>query len=261
LHCKPNGDPFYVGKGIVGRGKRSHDFKYSRSAFYKNTVNKIGLDNIEVMVFPCESEQIAFYTEIKWIKVLRDAGYKLVNLTDGGDGVSGMKHSIETRLKLSKPRSEASRAKMIGNKNAAGNKNMLGHKASAETLEKMSIRMMGNKCSLGHIQTEEHKNNISISLKGKIKSQETRDKLSIALKGNKNCLGRVNGVEFGLKISKALIGKKLSVAHCESMSKARKGFIMPQSTKDKIAISVRKTCAMRRHSKSSVKMKGANDDN
>lgn len=56
LHCKPNGDPFYVGKGCdTGSGRRSHAFG-QRTKHHKNVVAKYGRDNIKVFVFPCESE-------------------------------------------------------------------------------------------------------------------------------------------------------------------------------------------------------------
>lgn len=126
LHFTPNGDPFYVGKGS---GLRSHDLN-GRNKYHKRIVKKYG---IEILVFQRDSEQDAFNTEITWIKVLRDAGYKLCNCTDGGEGVSGYEHSIETKKLLSD----------IG----MGKQNHLGFKNSEESKAKMSRDRKGRKSS------------------------------------------------------------------------------------------------------------------
>jgi hypothetical protein len=94
LHCKPNGDPFYVGKGTLAR---SHNLA-KRSDHHKRIVAKYG---IEIIVFQRESEHDALNDEIKWIKILREAGYLLCNITSGGEGHSGHSPSEETRRKIS----------------------------------------------------------------------------------------------------------------------------------------------------------------
>lgn len=159
LHCKPDGTPFYVGKGadryVVGHGtdRRSHS-KKNRSEYHKNTTAKYGWENILVYVFPCDSEAQALTDEIQQIAQLQRAGYALCNLTDGGEGCSGLVHTFETRRKLS--------ITSAGNRNAAypcpsdraakisatltgrlGNKNWLGHKHSEETRAKMSAARVG----------------------------------------------------------------------------------------------------------------------
>jgi hypothetical protein len=97
LHCKPNGGPFYVGKG---HGRRSHMLT-QRSQYHKRMIKKYG---VEIFVFPCESEEQAFADEIQQIAQLRAEGYKLVNRTDGGDGTSGYRHTDEAKDKVSKAR-------------------------------------------------------------------------------------------------------------------------------------------------------------
>jgi len=178
LHCKPDGTPFYVGKGT---GCRAHDFGH-RSEYHRNIVSKHGHQNIGVFIFPCESEQQAIADEIQQIAQLRAEGYALCNLTDGGDGISGLRHSeqtkkkmslaalgkmhsLETRLKISTAKrnpTDTARAnisaakigrkrppfsaihrermalKALGNQRGVGNKSTLGQKASAETRAKMS---------------------------------------------------------------------------------------------------------------------------
>lgn len=85
-HARPDGRVFYVGKGC---GNRAYAFSENRNNHYRNVVNKHGADNILVGKIPCSSEEIALELEKGLIKCFRKMGVDLVNLTDGGDGVSG----------------------------------------------------------------------------------------------------------------------------------------------------------------------------
>ena len=99
LHFKPNGELFYIGKGSGRRARRL--IVSNRSKYHSAIVNKYGKENIECLIFSRDSEQDAFETEKAWIKVAREAGIKLCNHTDGGEGASGNKPSIESRIKMS----------------------------------------------------------------------------------------------------------------------------------------------------------------
>ena len=90
LHCKPNGDPFYVGKGRRNRARQFFDSR--RSKFHMNIVRKYGVENVGVFIFPCESEEQAFADEIQQIAQLRAEGFELANFTNGGEGHSGKGH-------------------------------------------------------------------------------------------------------------------------------------------------------------------------
>jgi len=112
--------------------------------------------------------------EKKWIKNFRDAGYDLVNATDGGEGAEGYKHSAETLAKMSAVHGNISaetRAKM-----SAANK---GRKCSPETRDKLSAAHKGRKHSL------ETCARISAVQKGRKQSAETCAKRNAALKGRK----------------------------------------------------------------------------
>ncbi|WP_433886868.1 hypothetical protein [Pseudomonas vranovensis] len=92
--------PFYVGKGI----KRRYAFHYYEAATTakyapsKNmrkihTINKVGRDKVLIQIIPCHSSEYANDLEIKliahWGRSSNNSGC-LTNLTDGGEGVSGL---------------------------------------------------------------------------------------------------------------------------------------------------------------------------
>ena len=102
--------------------------------------------------------------EIKFIKTLKDKGYDLTNMTDGGEGSLGIKASNETKAKMSASRK--------------------GRIVSEETRLKIS------KANSGKKKTEEAKEKLSNAIKGKPGpnagkkfSQEWRKNLSEAHKG------------------------------------------------------------------------------
>lgn len=177
LHCKPSGDIFYVGKG---HGIRAYKFT-KRSQHHKNIVAKYGKENIQIFIFPCDSEEQAFADEIQQIAQLRRDGCELCNLTDGGEGTSGMKHSIETRAKISASETGKKISDEVRAKISAANKN-----PSAETRAKISAAMTGKKNSLGHKPSDETRAKTSASLNGHKVSADARAKMSAAKMGNKN---------------------------------------------------------------------------
>jgi hypothetical protein len=160
LHCKPDGTPFYVGKGCKSKQPRSHNFN-NRTKFHKNIVEKYGKSNIQVFVFYCDSEKQAFNDEKQQILQFRNEGFKLVNLTDGGEGTCGLKPSKEKSLKV--------RQKLFGKKRPPE----IGKKISKTKIERKWT------------PTEETRKNMSLA--GKLRASkgiplDTRIKLSIAAK-------------------------------------------------------------------------------
>ncbi len=97
-HSKPDGSVFYVGKGS---GNRCNS-QANRNNHHRNITKKYGLGNIEVSIVANNlSEPDAFALEIALILNLTEAGFKLANLTAGGEGPTGLKHTDEARLKMS----------------------------------------------------------------------------------------------------------------------------------------------------------------
>ena len=142
-YLQDDGKPYYIGKG---KGNRA----------YSNWGRKIApkpLDSSKIIFLKKNlTEAQAFKHEIYMIAVLgrKDLGTGLLlNLTDGGDGVSGRKCSQATKLKMSiaqtgKKHSEARRA-AIGK----GNK---GKHIPESTRTKMRQTMSGRKYSAEHKQ-------------------------------------------------------------------------------------------------------------
>jgi hypothetical protein len=109
--------------------------------------------------------------EVLWIALYRSAGIDLTNLTDGGDGATGYKHSPEAiramiRRNVGRVLRPESRAAI-----AAA---LRGTKASAETRAKQSA------AGKGKPKSEQMKQRLSASMKGRQFSDEARARMSRA---------------------------------------------------------------------------------
>lgn len=129
-------EPFYIGKGngdrLVTHLKKS---KLNKKTHLSNKINKIkshGLKPIIVKLYEDLSEDKSLEIEKKLINLIGKRLSKtgpLVNITDGGEGVSGLKHTEESKKKMSNK----------GDKHPNWNKHL-----SEETREKISIRLKLN---------------------------------------------------------------------------------------------------------------------
>jgi hypothetical protein len=91
---------FYVGKGKGSRAYSMKDRNRHHQAICAK-LNRIG-SAFEVRIVDSGLfEQDAFDLECERIAFWRNFGCDLTNLTNGGEGISGFKHSDETRQKLS----------------------------------------------------------------------------------------------------------------------------------------------------------------
>jgi len=103
MYLDQNNIPFYIGKGFGGRFRpRLH--LHSTNKFLKNKICKVGVKNVKIY-FLHENiiEEESFRWENYWIKYIGRRDLKegtLCNLTDGGEGDSGRKHSEETKRKI-----------------------------------------------------------------------------------------------------------------------------------------------------------------
>jgi len=194
IKCKPDGTPFYVGKGC---GKRYGQMVSGRNKKFIHIVAKYGKSNILTYIFLEESERDALDNEVIAIKSLRDAGYDLANMTDGGEGTSGFHapKSDEHKRKIGdahkgKKLSKEQIAVMSANgkkqyANGCGIAKINNKPRTEEHCRRISQSRMGNTFSLGHRHSAESKMKMSIAKKGKkttrpgyTHSEETRRKIA-----------------------------------------------------------------------------------
>ncbi len=155
VHARPNTvdamGVFYVGKGSKNRSS----WFYKRNAHHSNIVNKYGKNNILIGRLQCSTETQAFELEKGLIKCFRRMGVSLSNMTDGGEGAKGHRHTEESKQLLSLA-SKLRSAEII-----AQNKLVhTGRKCSAETRLKMKL------ASTGVLHCEEAKLKMSIYRQG-----------------------------------------------------------------------------------------------
>jgi len=134
---REDGTPYYVGKG---KGRRCFD--------KKRTINPPSDPDRIIILKKNLTEEEAFRHEIYMIYVLgkKKHGGLLHNITDGGEGVSGMVHSEESREKIGKA--------------------FRGKKLSEKHKEKLRQRKIGNTWNRGKKISEEQKEKIRQTLKG-----------------------------------------------------------------------------------------------
>jgi|SRR5699024_5876067 len=101
---KDNNEVFYIGKGTIDPNYAEYEWLYrraheerGRSQFWRNIVRKTDYE-VEI-IFESEDEQFILDKEKEFIELYgrRQFGNgTLVNLTEGGEGMSGLTHSEET---------------------------------------------------------------------------------------------------------------------------------------------------------------------
>lgn len=177
LHKRPDGRIFYVGKGKARRAWSSEN----RNQHWHNIVNKYGSFDVEI-IEDCLTEQESLEKEIEKI---REIGLdNLANKTLGGGGVSGHKHSEDSRERMrashkrlleenpaelqrridvlntihEKVRADPERRKAISERNSAWWKN-----APEDTLNRLSAIRSINATSMW--SDESKKEEISLAIK------------------------------------------------------------------------------------------------
>jgi hypothetical protein len=147
IHAKPDGTPFYAGKG---NGRRLNMF-HRRNQHHKNIVAKYGRRNILIGRLDCSDESTAFDLEMGLIKCLRRSGVDLANLTDGGHGPSGLVVTPEQRAKISATLMGRSGTPWSPEQYAKFRATTLGRKRTAEARARMSAAAKGRVFSEEHL--------------------------------------------------------------------------------------------------------------
>jgi NUMOD3 motif len=161
---------FYVGKGTA-HDARAYS-KKGRSAFWKRTVEKHGYIVSICMWFENEAE--AFAHEKFLIVCFKQLNAPLANITEGGEGVSGLVHSEETRKKLSAIGKGRRRTMEQVAASVAG---LTGQKRTVEQRQKMSLAQTGRVCK------DTTREKLRVLNTGKQYDAISRAKRSAALKG------------------------------------------------------------------------------
>jgi len=222
--------PYYIGKGQKDRAYRK----------YKGEVNSPQDKSRIIILKQNLTEEEAFKHEIYMIAVFgrKDLGTGILrNKTNGGDGISGFRHSKKSKNEMSKKRK-------------GENNPFYGKKHLPETIIRLSQNKKGMvSVFLGKTHSQEARDKISKAKKGKYvgdknpmfgktHSQETRDKISEAN------TGRSHSLETRRKISEKIkgennpfYGKTHSQEARDKISKARKGKSCSEELKQKISSS------------------------
>lgn len=162
-----NNEIFYIG---LGKGRRA--YMKNRNKFWKSYTSKYPNYKILMLENNLALEEAKEF-EIEYIGNIgrRDLGLgTLVNLTNGGDGSNGYKHTNESKEKISlnckgiQNRLGTKASEITKLKNAENARNRIW---SEESRNKISLAKMGNKYMLGKKRSEETKNKMRLSQKNK----------------------------------------------------------------------------------------------
>ena len=189
-----------IRKHLAGHGSRvlaSAVKKYGRDAFTYEILE----ENVFTELLPD--------LEVAYIAKFSTIAPKGYNLTLGGDGIQGLKHTEESREKMSLAHLGKTISKETREKIGAANR---GKIYSQETREKISNALRSRPP-----YSQETREKIGAASRGKSLSKEHREKISRANRG------RTHSQETCEKIGRAHRGKTLSSEHRAKLSEVHKG--------------------------------------
>ncbi len=161
--------------------------------------------------------------EKRWIAKLKQQGVRLLNCTDGGDGIEGFLHSKKTRKLMSesakKLYTDPQQRKIRGD-------SIRKALAKPEVKEKLSAAL---RAAFARPETKE---NLRRAQRLSCARNEIREKRSAASKG------RIVSDETRSKISKSRTGKKLSPESIAAIAKGHRGLKHSEETKTKMRAAI-----------------------
>lgn len=169
-YLRLDGTPYYVGKGHGVRAySRQHNVTVpntDRIVFLETNLTELGALALERRY-------------IRWYGRKNNNTGILRNLTDGGEGVVGYKHTEEAKLLMSKA--------ATGRKHSVITKQKISQIRLGQSKPPRSVehRQKISEFNSGRARTEEHKRKISESLKGRTRTEEHSRKISEAKRRNK----------------------------------------------------------------------------
>jgi hypothetical protein len=244
-HWRPDRDEcFYVGKG---HGARANDMRRGRNRFHKFIQLKLSRLGylVEVrLIAQGLTEEEAFTIEVERIAMWHADGADLANLTDGGEGSSGLRHTEEQKRAVS--------AKLTG------------RIASAEACAKLSAAAMGNQRGLGTKKSPEAIERTASAHRGKPKSAEHRAKISAAKRAqnlagrhhhSSETIERIRARQIGVPKSeqtRARMRKPKSDAHKEKLRQANLGKTLTDATRELLSQKAKADWARRKAEKQRI---------
>ncbi len=260
---RPNGEPCYVGKGKGGRWK--DHVRNARNPHLRNIYAKADGDLPIVKIRYGITEQQAFEVEAALIAALRreSDGGPLVNLTTGGDGVSGLVHTESTRKMMSEKSKERwldpSKRKAVLAAQAAGKATLefSVKRSAASKLSWADETKRRKMAEIKHAQIEndpEYRLKISTNTRRAMATDEVKARHSAGQKArfqrpeelarlSEIRKGKSDSPETRAKKSAALRGRKVSAESRAKMSAWQIGRKMSDEARAKMSAAAKLRCA------------------
>lgn len=206
---RPDGRICYIGKGREDRPNQHFKCPIKHKNKHLGSIITNAGGQLPIRWFAVGLTEIdALVEEVRLIaEIGRSPVGPLVNLTDGGDGVSGLKHSPQTRAKLAAlVAGKKQPPEMIAKRVAK----LLGMKLpprTAEQIAKHAAKIRGRKL------TDEHRAKIGNSQIGQKRSDLARANMSAAQKGHfvsDEARANMAAAHIGKKQSPELIEKRIA---------------------------------------------------
>ncbi len=182
---------FYVGKGSLARVEG-----LQRNCVHKRIAMKHGIRR--VIVLETSTEKLALEHEIELIAKYRtyiNGGddWWGANLTRGGEGVSGLKHTLESRQKMSLAK-KGKPSTFTGNKHSEETKRVMSQKALGRRLSqsarlKVSLATTGEKNPRSKLSNEFRNKVVDMHLSG-LQNKLIAQQLNIVIHSVNNILVR-----------------------------------------------------------------------